>query len=132
MAERQVDQAGTFPAKYQAVRDLTVLEVLYGTGCRLAELVGLNLDDIDLDVGQALIRGKGLVGRFLRELPNNGMGLRVHSLRHAFATHMLDAGCDLRVIQELLGHVSLSTTAQYLHVSLEHLIKVYQRTHPRA
>lgn len=161
------------------VRDLAILEMLYGCGVRVSELVGLELDDVDLVSGWLLVRGKGrkerqvpiprkaaqalhsylrvrraapgekavFVNRWGRRMTDRTVrnivkfyatllmgdaSLHPHSLRHAFATHLLSAGADLRTIQELLGHARLSTTQRYTQVSLDRLIAVYERSHPKA
>ena len=160
-------------------RDQAVLELLYGSGMRVAELCGLDLDDLDLARGLVTVMGKGAkqrqvlihercvtalrawldgprAGLMTATSPSgalffNGRGNRLgprdvrrildrrspvpthpHALRHTFATHLLDGGADLRVVQELLGHASLQTTQVYTHVSKERLLTVYSRTHPRA
>jgi integrase/recombinase XerC len=173
-------------------RDRSILELLYGSGLRVSELVGLNLGDISLRERLVRVVGKGrkerivpfgktasaaleaylevrskriqtaqssqaktrvleseavflnlrggrLTGRSIGNIVNHHVAelaqrLKVHphTLRHTFATHMLNAGADLRAIQELLGHESLSTTQKYTHVSVEQLMRVYQACHPRA
>ena len=168
------------PSKRTAagLRDRCALELLYGAGLRVSELVGLDLADIE--GGVLRIRGKGgkerevpLVAKAKAALdawlarraelrPRDGALLlnrrggrltarsvarhldryaliagarrhvHPHALRHSFATHLLDMGADLRGIQELLGHASLSTTQRYTHVSSERLLQVYEEAHPRA
>lgn len=169
-------------------RDRAVLEVLYGTGIRISELVGLSLADVDLDGALLRAFGKGAKERIvplgrpaLRSLEDwfdagrpaleperwarrgdaeavflnarggrltragawlvvkkhgdrAGLGDRLspHVLRHSCATHLLDHGADIRAVQELLGHASISTTQVYTKVSTERLWQVYQEAHPRA
>jgi integrase/recombinase XerC len=166
-------------AAVRQLRDDAVLEVLYGSGLRVAELAGLDVDDVDLDAGRITVWGKGgkqravplsdpaaqALGRWLGDgRPEmateatppaavflNARGRRLtprdarrildrraaepthpHALRHTFATHLLDGGADLRVVQELLGHADLATTQRYTHVSKERLRSVFDATHPRA
>lgn len=168
------------------IRDRAVLEFLYATGARVSEVVSLNVKDVSLSLGTALLFGKGgkerivvvgskaiyWLGRYLKEVrpiflsdtPSsseaalflNQKGTRLtdrsirrfvdtyikqvaahlsispHGLRHTFATHLLDEGADLRVVQELLGHVSLSSTQIYTHTTKEKLMRVYLSAHPRA
>ncbi len=162
-------------------RDKAILETLYGSGIRVSELMGLNMEDLDLLGGVLRIRGKGKkermvpIGRKAQEaiesylekrktdVRKNGQavflnksGTRLtdrsvrrilikyahkaalqkeispHTLRHSFATHLLDRGADLRSVQELLGHESLATTQIYTHVTTKRLKEVYEKVHPRA
>jgi integrase/recombinase XerD len=160
------------------------LELLYSTGARISEAVGIDLDDLDTDQRTVLLRGKGgkqrlvPVGRpalaavdayLVRARPAlatrgrgspalllNARGARLsrqsawhvlraaadaagltsevspHTLRHCFATHLLSGGADVRVVQELLGHASVSTTQIYTHVTVDTLREVYATSHPRA
>jgi len=154
-----------------AIRNRTLVELVYSAGLRSQEAVDLDLADVDFD--QELVhvrRAKGgkervvplgeeaalWLGRYLRDArpelakgANNAVFLSArgrrldtstlrrivphpHRLRHAFATHLLDGGADLRTIQELLGHASLSTTQVYSHVDPRHLRRVYDKAHPRS
>jgi integrase/recombinase XerD len=167
-----------------ALRDRALLEVLYGTGSRISEAVGLDRDDLDLHSGTVLLRGKGgkqrivPVGSYARDAVEaylvrarpqlaatgrstpalflNARGGRLsrqsawtvlrtvagraqlatdispHTLRHSFATHLLDGGADVRVVQELLGHASVTTTQIYTLVTVDRLREVYAAAHPRA
>jgi site-specific recombinase XerD len=153
-----------------AIRNRALLELLYSGGLRSAEVVALDLGDVDFDREAVHVRGKGgkdrvvplgeeaahQLARYLREarpalargaadaLFLSARGRRLdtstvrrllrhpHRLRHAFATHLLEGGADLRVIQELLGHASLSTTQVYSHVDARRLRRVYDRAHPRS
>ena len=175
--------AGTDPTQSKSPeinsRDDAVLELLYGSGLRVAELCGLDLDDIDLRGRKLTVIGKGskqrqvlmhdrcvsALGLWINQARSqmmkasspeaalffNTRGNRLgprdvrrlldrrspvpthpHALRHTFATHLLDGGADLRVVQELLGHANLQTTQVYTHVSKDRLLAVYGGTHPRA
>jgi integrase/recombinase XerC len=167
----------------EALRDVAIVETLYGSGIRVAELTGLNLEDIDRDRNTLRVIGKGnkerivpignpamraldkwisqgrpqlskdfkenavFVGsrgkridqRVVREIVYDAMQalgsnkkMGPHALRHSAATHLLEGGADLRTVQEILGHSSLSTTQIYTHVSEERIKKAYEQAHPRA
>lgn len=180
---RLLDAAG-FDQTILSFRDRALLEVLYGTGARISEAVGLAVDDVDQEAATVVLHGKGgktrmvPVGRFaLRAVDDylvrgrpalaaggrgsaalflNARGgplsrqsawtilrataekaglaenLSPHTLRHSFATHLLDGGADVRVVQELLGHASVTTTQIYTLVTVDRLREVYAAAHPRA
>jgi integrase/recombinase XerC len=169
------------------MRDRALLELLYATGIRVSECMGLKVSDVDLELGMARVFGKGakerivilgqkavgavriylergrpvllqesaasanedslflnyrgeplsvrsvrrIVDKYIRQVAGQ-LSISPHDLRHTFATHMLDEGADLRVVQELLGHVSLSSTQIYTHTTKEKLLRVYMNAHPRA
>ncbi|PYQ48501.1 MAG: tyrosine recombinase XerC [Acidobacteria bacterium] len=163
-----------------AVRGRALLEMLYATGIRCSELVGLDVSEVDLDARMIRVLGKGRKERIVpfgqraraaveaylpiraRARPRddalfvNARGGRLtdrsvrllvamrvrqvalarrispHTLRHSFATHLLQRGADLRSIQELLGHARLATTQRYTHVNMRHLLEIYKKSHPRA
>ncbi|MEF2231073.1 MAG: tyrosine recombinase XerC [Pseudodesulfovibrio sp.] len=166
----------------EGLRDIALVEVLYGSGLRISEALGLNLNDVDSDVirvlgkgskerivplsdmavkrlrrymeqrhallgddysEQALFLGSRTGGRLNRRQANRiverlarlaGLPTNVHPhmLRHSFATHLLEAGADLRSVQELLGHERLTTTQRYTHLDMQRLMQVYDRAHPRS
>jgi integrase/recombinase XerD len=165
------------------LRDRAVLETLYGTGIRISELTGLDLEDVDLAEGEMRVLGKGsrervvpiggaaatalreylaagrprmarsgnqravflnqrggrltrqgaweLVKKYAKRAGLEGK-MTPHTLRHGYATHLLENGADLRHIQELLGHASISTTQIYTHVSRARLREEYLKAHPHA
>jgi len=180
MAALLDDKPDAGPDDPWSVRDRAMFELLYSSGLRLAELVGLASADIDRQAGEVRVTGKGrkqrivpVGGKALQALEawlalrpglggdeqalfigarggriaprvvqdrlnklalRQGIQQRVHphALRHSFASHVLQSSGDLRAVQEMLGHASLSTTQVYTHLDFQHLAKVYDQAHPRA
>jgi integrase/recombinase XerC len=179
----EADEEAARRARAVALRDRAILELLYGSGLRVAEVAGLRVTAVDLDRGRVAVMGKGskerevpmsdfscdAVARWLSEgrhllEPQEGetamfvnlrrrpisprdirrlvgryggvtlSGRRVtpHTLRHSFATHLLEGGADIRAVQELLGHASVATTQRYTHVTRSRLFDAYRQSHPRA
>ena len=118
------DHATLALRNYEAKRD----ELIRGLGAR-ADRMAVFLARTGRRIGVRAVQKA--ITAFLHEIDEDA-GLTVHSLRHTFATHLLDAGADLRAVQELLGHASISTTQIYTHTSVERLKQVYQKAHPRA
>ena len=114
---------------FTAWRDRLIMELLYGAGLRVSELCGLTYGAIDLTAGSARITGKG--GKE-RVCPLGEVCMAVLRRWRENATHLLNAGADLRLVQELLGHANLSTTQVYTHVSVARLKEVHRQAHPRA
>ncbi len=180
MLDAAAAAVGAGAAEPRGLRDLALLELLYGAGLRVSECCGLDVVDVDLRKRLLTALGKGSkvrrvplgepagdaieryvhlgrpellveatdalfvnargrrmtprdVRRVLARYPMaDGRSLHPHALRHAFATHLLEGGADLRAVQELLGHADVGTTQIYTHVTRERLRSVYERTHPRA
>jgi integrase/recombinase XerD len=181
--ERLLDAAG-YAGTLSALRDRALLEVLYATGARISEAVGLAVDDIDLDARTVLLAGKGgkqrrvplgsyaaralehylvqarptlaaagsgsprvflnlrggplsrqsawIILKTAAERAGISAAISPHTLRHSFATHLMEGGADVRVVQELLGHSSVTTTQIYTLVTVDRLREVYAEAHPRA
>jgi integrase/recombinase XerD len=170
---RLLDATGQDPVT--GARDRALLELLYSSGLRVSEALGLDVGDLSFAGAYVRVIGKGdkerlvpvgdvaleALGRYLGDRDRGplflsrrgrrldrmaawrilraaavaaGLGGRVtpHTLRHSFATHLLEGGADLRVVQELLGHASITTTQLYTHVTGERIRQVYERAHPRA
>jgi integrase/recombinase XerC/integrase/recombinase XerD len=184
MSEKEIVKLLSMPDDtYAGTRDRAILELLYSTGCRVAEVHSMNLRDVVRGKKAVRVRGKGGKERYVflggparealglyigqrknhvrtedpdavralflnlkggrltqrgialiieKYLVNSGISKRVspHTFRHSFATHLIDHGADIRMVQEMLGHSSVSTTQIYTHVGLEKLKKVYREAHP--